>query len=269
MEMEKAEDVETTIAVTEGTATVVTMAAASSSTHVVTAEVYAKPYTKTTESRGVHSTARSEKKEAKEREVMIQKQKDEEERIAKEKEAKEQRKVVERALLEEEEKAQAEVLCKLREKEEKKKPKNMSEKESKNQEKEAKNTSEKESKKQEKEAKKRKYIEEEEEQYTDDKEHDPDFDPDKEFIKPDDMVIEEEDEDDMFQVHKHSHALNFSEAGEFVVWVRGELDELQRAVHRGKDMYTHYRTFVSILRDAVVKMGSWGPIEGADVKAVM
>ena len=137
-EMEKAEYVETTIAVTEGTATVVTMAAASSSTHVVTAEVYAKPYTKTTESRGVRSMARSKKKEAKEREATIQKQKDEEECIAKEKEAEEQRKVVEQALLEEEEKAQVEVLRKLREKEEKKKPKDTSEKESKKQEKEAK-----------------------------------------------------------------------------------------------------------------------------------
>ena len=62
-EMEQAEDVETTMTATEGMATVVTMTAASSSTQVVTAEVYAKPYMKTTESRGVRSTARSEKKE--------------------------------------------------------------------------------------------------------------------------------------------------------------------------------------------------------------
>ena len=48
MEIEQAEDVETTSVVTEGTAIVVTTAAASSSTHVVTAEVYAKPYTKMT-----------------------------------------------------------------------------------------------------------------------------------------------------------------------------------------------------------------------------
>ena len=54
-----------------------------------------------------------------------------------------------------------------------------------------------------------------------------------------------------------------------MVWVRGELDKLQRAVHRGKDMDKHYRTFVSILKDAVVKMGSWNPIEGADVESVV
>ena len=68
------------------------------------------------------------------------------------------------------------------------------------------------------------------------------------------MVIEEDDEEDTFQVHKHSHALNFMEAGEFVVWVQGELEEFQRVVRKGKDMDKHYRTFVSILKDAVVKM---------------
>ena len=83
------------------------------------------------------------------------------------------------------------------------------------------------------------------------------------------MVIEDEDEEDTFQVQKHSHALNFSEAGEFVVWVRGELQELQRAVHKGKDMETHYKTFVVILKDAMVKMGSWGSIVGADVDTVV
>ena len=61
----------------------------------------------------------------------------------------------------------------------------------------------------------------------DDEEQDPDFDPDKEFVEPDDMTIEGEDEEDTLQVEKHSQALNFLEAGEFVVWVHGELQELQ------------------------------------------
>ena len=121
----------------------------------------------------------------------------------------------------------------------------------------------------EKEAKKQKYIEEEEEIFVDDEDCDPDFDPDKEFIESDDMVTDDEDEEDTFQVHKHSHALNFSEAGDFVVWVRDELEELQRAVRRGKNMDTHYKTFVTILKDAVVKMGSWGPIAGADMDVVV
>ena len=91
----------------------------------------------------------------------------------------------------------------------------------------------------------------------------------KEFIEEDDMIIEEDDEEDTFQVHKHSHALNFAEAGEFVVWVWATLNELQRAVKRGKEMERHYRQFVSVLKDAIIQMGSWGPIEGADVDAVV
>ena len=171
-----------------------TAATASSSTHVVTAKVYTRPYAKTAESQGERSKARSEQKDAKERELMIWKQKEEEERLAKEKEQQEQRKVVECALLEEEEKSQEEILRKMCESEERKKRK-------------------------EKEARKRKYIEQEEERFVDDEERDPDFDPDREFIEDDDMVIEDEEEETTFQVEKHSHALNFSEAGEFVIWV--------------------------------------------------
>ena len=47
------------------------------------------------------------------------------------------------------------------------------------------------------------------------------------------------------------------------------MDKLQRAVKRGKEIDTHYRTFVSVLKDTIVKMGSWGPIEGADMEAVV
>ena len=125
--------------------TVATTVTASSSTH----EVYAKPYAKTTESRGERSTARSERKRSQGKEAMLQKQKEEEERLAKEKEKDEQRKVVERALLEERRRRQAEVLWKLQEKGEKKKAKG---KEAKTAEKEAKMT-EKETKMAEKEAK--------------------------------------------------------------------------------------------------------------------
>ena len=47
----------------------------------------------------------------------------------------------------------------------------------------------------ERETKKRKHIAVEEERYVDDEELDPDFDPDKEFIEEDDMVIKEDDEE--------------------------------------------------------------------------
>ena len=44
------------------------------------------------------------------------------------------------------------------------------------------------------------------------------------------------------------------------MWVRGELEELERAVRWGKEMDVHYKTFVTILKDAIVKMGSYAPI---------
>ena len=151
-----------------------------------------------------------------------------------------------KALLEEEEQKQEELLTHLRQrgKEEKKK-------------------------KQEKKSKKQKYQEDEEEQFIDDEDRDPDFDPDKEEDVADDDTIEDENEEDTFQVEKHSHALNFSEAGEFVVWVRGKLEELERAVRQGREMDIHYKTFVSILKDAIIKMGTYAPIEGADIDAVI
>ena len=88
---------------------------ASSSSRVVVAEVCTKPYTKTTESRGERSTARSERREAMEKELWLQRQKEEEDCLAKEKEADDQHKVIEHALLEEEEKSQEEILRKMRE----------------------------------------------------------------------------------------------------------------------------------------------------------
>ena len=57
------------------------------------------------------------------------------------------------------------------------------------------------------------------------------------------MTIKGEEEGDTFQVEKHSHALN--------------------------NMEQHYKTFVSILKDAVEKMGSYAPIEGADMDVVV
>ena len=107
--MEKMTDAETPL----------TSTAAVSASHVVVAEVYAKPYTESAKQRGQRSTARSECRENLEREQQLQKQKEEEEKMAKEWELEEQRKVVEKALLEEEEQKQEELLKKQREKDEK------------------------------------------------------------------------------------------------------------------------------------------------------
>ena len=184
-----------------------TSTSSASASRVVMAEVYVKSYMESAKQRGQRSTARSEHRENLEREQQLQRQKEEEERIVKECEEAEQRKVVEKALLEEEEQKQEELLTELhqRGKEEKKK-------------------------KQEKESRKQKYQEDEEEQFIDDEDRDPDFDPDKEEDVADNETKEDKNEEDTFQIEKHSHALNFSEAGEFVVWVTGELEELKHAV---------------------------------------
>ena len=71
------------------------------------------------------------------------------------------------------------------------------------------------------------------------------------------------------QLINNHDILNFAEAGEFVVWVQAMLNELQRAVKRGKEMDKHYRQFVSVFKYAIIQMGSWGPIKGADVEAVV
>ena len=118
--------------------------------------------------------------------------------------------------MEEEEWKQQEMLEKLKEKEAMKKQKEQQWEKGKDGEKKQKE------KDKEKEARKCKYIEEEEAAFVDEEDKDPDFNPEWEFIAPDDDTINDEGED-TFQVEKHSHALNFAEARELVVWVRSEL----------------------------------------------
>ena len=157
--------------------------------------------------------------------------------------------MVERALLDKEERRQQEILEKMKEKEARKKRKEQKQTEK------------------QKEARKRNYIEEEETAFVDDEDKDPDFNPEGEFVALDDII--EDEEEDTFQVEKHSHALNFTAAGEFVVWVRGKLRALQRKVWKGKDMEEYYKTFVTNLKDGIVQVGSYAPIEAADVEGVM
>ena len=164
--------------------------------------------------------------------------------------------------MEEEERKQQEVLHKVKERDARRKWKEQQWLKGKDMEK--KGTE----KDKEKEARKRKYMEEEEAAYVDDEDKDPDFNPKGEFIAPDDDMIDDEEED-TFQVEKHSHALNFTEAGEFVVWVRGELQELQRKVRKGKDKEEYYKTFVINLKDGIVQVGSYAPIKAVDVEGVM
>ena len=258
---EAMEDMETGKTVPKTTTAMVTTSTSLSMVQT-TAEVYAKPYTKSAELRGERSSARWEKKETWEKQLKERQEKENTEKAVRLQEIEEQHEVVERALLEEGAKKQQEIVKKLQEKEARRKRKERQRVKDKDAEKELKD------KDKEKEARKHKYIEEEEAAFVDDEEQDPDFNPEEEFIEPDDDTIEDEEED-TFQVEKHSHALNFAEAGEFVVWVHSELQELQQRVRKGKDMEEHYKTFVINLKDGIVQVGSYTPIEAADVEGVM
>ena len=41
------------------------------------------------------------------------------------------------------------------------------------------------------------------------------------------------DDDDVVEVEKHSHAVNFKDSVEYVKWIRDNLTELERAVKMG------------------------------------
>ena len=74
----------------------------------------------------------------------------------------------------------------------------------------------------------------------------------------------------MIEIEKHSHAINFKKSGEYIVWIRDNLAELERAVKAdGGVAECSYRKFMELLRDGIMKMETYSPIEGADVKQVM
>ena len=75
---------------------------------------------------------------------------------------------------------------------------------------------------------------EEEEEEKDDEDADPNYDPDKdpenEFIDDDSIMPEDED---VLEIDKHSHAINFKESNEYVRWIRDNLTELEEAAKVG------------------------------------
>ena len=101
----------------------------------------------------------------------------------------------------------------------------------------------------------------------DDIDADPDYDPDDD---QEDAESVSSESPDIMEVEKHTHCLNLADAGEFMVWVRGQLVELEQHVKVGGSLAeSGYREFVSLLRDGIFKMHMWSPIEAADVNLVM
>ena len=235
-------------------------------------EGYTKVYTKTHEKRAERSLTRSERREQEEerrRQEAAQKKAQE----AVDKRAQEEAKhVIERAQLEEEELAVQKRI------EWKRKAQETSDERGKDTE-AGEGSAQVEvaatSKKQWKEqlglkAKKRRCGEVEEEYVElDDEDKDPDYnptkDPEQEF-EEEDMYL---DDEETFEIKKHVHAINLQEAGDYVVEIRRFVSSFAKVVRKVKtDVAREYSKLIHYMREMVLKIGCYGPIEHADEEAI-
>ena len=130
---------------------------------------------------------------------------------------------------------------------------------------------EREKEQREKRQKKRKHKteEEEEEEMIDDtdkdKDYNPDDDPEADFVVGD----QEMDDEDTFEVEKHVHALNFEEAGDYLVAMNRYMEAFSRIVRQGKeDMARQYKKLIKFINLMIEKLGAYSPIEAVDTDAV-
>ena len=103
----------------------------------------------------------------------------------------------------------------------------------------------------------------------DDEDRDPDYqpdnDPEQEFVTED----AELDEEDTFKIEKHVHAINLQEAGDYVVEIQWFMSCFGKVVRKSKvDVPREYRKLIHYMREMVLKIGSYGPVEHADEEAV-
>ena len=120
-------------------------------------------------------------------------------------------------------------------------------------------------------AKKRRCEGEEEEEYreVDDEDKDPDYWPEKDLKQ--DFIIEdaELDEEETFEIEKHVHAINLQEAGDYVIEIRHFVECFGKVVCKAKrDVAREYRKLIHFMREMVLKIGAYGPVEHADEEAV-
>ena len=120
-------------------------------------------------------------------------------------------------------------------------------------------------------AKKHRRDEAEEEEYRelDDEENDydyqPDQDPEQDFIVDDTEL----DEEETFEIEKHVHAINLQEAGDYVVEIRRFVEYFGNVVRKAKKDVAHeYRKLIHFMREMVLKINAYGPVEHADEEAV-
>ena len=225
-------------------------------------DVYGKKYLTTPEDRTDRSAARAKQKEDREKQEQERKalqyaeaqlQKEVEERRKKE---------AQQALLEEEEKGVEE----RRKLSEQKQKGHLERKAT-----ELQKQKERERKRREKRKKKKcdDKIDEEEEAMIDDTDKDKDYNPDDDPEA--DFVVEDQDMDDedTFEVEKHVHALNFEEAGDYLVSMNRYMEAFSKIVRRGKeDVAREYKKLIKFVKLMIEKLGAYSPIEAADVEAV-
>ena len=95
-----------------------------------------------------------------------------------------------------------------------------------------------------------------------DKDYNPDDDPEADFVVED----QEMDDEDTFEVEKHVHALNFEEAGDYLVAMNRYMEAFSKIVRRGKeDVAREYKKLIKFVKLMIEKLGAYLSIEAADV----
>ena len=112
--------------------------------------------------------------------------------------------------------------------------------------------------------------EEEEEPMVDDtdrdKDYNPEEDPEAEFVAED----QELEDEDMFEVEKHVHALNFEEAGEYPVAMNRYMEAFAKIIRRGKDdIKREYKKLIKFVKLIIEKLGHTLPLKQRPRKQFM
>ena len=99
-----------------------------------------------------------------------------------------------------------------------------------------------------------------------DKDYDPENNPEADFVVEDDEIDEDED---MFEVEKHIHAVNFDEAGDYLVTMNCYMEAFSKIVRRVKDdVAREYKKLIKFMKLMVENLGTYSPIEAVDMEAV-
>ena len=221
---------------------------------------YGRKYKTTSEDRTDRGAARAKQREEREKKEQEKKAMEYAEQQLQQQIEAQQKQVSEEALLAEEEKAVEERRKQMEERQRKRLERKVAEREKQKERKRLRK--EKSSEK----AKAKGDEEEEEEQMVDDPVKDKDYNPEVEFEAEDQDI----DEEDTFEIEKHVHALNFEEAGEYLVAMNRYMKAFEKIVRRGKeDVKREYKKLIKFVKLMVEKLGVYSPIEVADTEAVL